>query len=250
MDSRMQSEAGARLNRGGTGGPRADDALSRLTRIPCHRLIDAPSPVQEMVRLRATLGGGPRLFVKRDDAIPFGFGGNKVRKAERMIAEALRTGADTLVTVGGVQSNHARVTTAVAAKLGIGCVVIANGVPPARRTANALLVELLGAEVVYIESREQRASAMSAVLERLRRAGKRPFAIPLGASTPLGALGFAAAVGELLQQLAPPAAIIHASSSGGTQAGLLLGCALHGLRTHVIGISADDEPHEIGRAHV
>ena len=169
--------------------------------------------------------------MKRDDAIPFGFGGNKVRKLQLVAADALAAGADTLVTLGGVQSNHARATAAVAAKLGLRCLILANGRRQRRRTANALLDHLLGAEVEYIASREQRAPALHTAIERLRNAGRKPFAIPLGASTPLGALGFVRAIGELLQQTPPPSVIIHAASSGGTQAGLVAGCAL-GLILH------------------
>jgi 1-aminocyclopropane-1-carboxylate deaminase/D-cysteine desulfhydrase-like pyridoxal-dependent ACC family enzyme len=198
-----------------------------------------------MARLREALGGGPRLLVKRDDAIPFGFGGNKIRKLELVAAEALAAGAETLVTIGGVQSNHARATAAVAAKLGLRCLIIANGRRPRRRTANALLDQLLGADVEYVTSREERLPALHAAVARLQRTGHRPFAIPLGASTPLGALGFVRAVGELLQQTPAPSAIVHATSSGGTQAGLVAGCALHGLATQVIGVSADDPAPDI-----
>src|ERR1051325_6919827 len=102
-------------------------------------LLSGPTPVQEMSRLRAMLGGGPRLLAKRDDAIPFGFGGNKIRKLEYVIAQAIAANADTIVTVGGLQSNHARATAAVAAKLGLGCVLILNGVPPLRLTGNTML---------------------------------------------------------------------------------------------------------------
>jgi 1-aminocyclopropane-1-carboxylate deaminase/D-cysteine desulfhydrase-like pyridoxal-dependent ACC family enzyme len=227
-----------------TRGPDAN-ALRRLADIPTAHLLRAPTPLEEMPRLGDALGGGPRLFVKRDDAIPFGFGGNKVRKLELFVVDARAAGADTLVTLGGVQSNHARATAAIAAKFGMRCVIIANGKPPERPTANALLDRLLGADVEYIESREQRAPALAAALERLKGEGRSPFAIPLGASTPLGALGFVRAIGELLEQMDPPTVIIHASSSGGTQAGLVAGCALHGLATRVIGVSADDPSAEI-----
>jgi L-cysteate sulfo-lyase len=191
-----------------------------------------------MPRLRAALGGGPRLLVKRDDAIPVGFGGNKIRKLALVVAVA--AGADTLVTVGGVQSNHMRATAALCARLGLHCHLIANGTAPAHPTGNALLDALLGAEVEYIPSRAERTAAITAAVDRLRRAGRTPYAIPLGASTPLGALGFVRAIDEMLAQGPPPDVIIHASSSGGTQAGLVAGCALHNLPTRVIGVSADD----------
>jgi len=210
------------------------------TSAPRVALLSGPTPVQEMSRLRTLLGGGPRLLAKRDDAIPFGFGGNKIRKLEYAIAQAIEEDADTVVTLGGVQSNHARATAAVAAKLGLGCVLILNGVPPLRATGNTLLDQLLGAEIEYIATRDERGAACERVMARLREEGRRPFFIPLGASTSVGALGFVAAVAELVEQEMVPDVIIHATSSGGTQAGLLAGCALNNLKTHVIGVSADD----------
>jgi L-cysteate sulfo-lyase len=211
-----------------------------LSRFPTLALLSGPTPVEPMPRLRDALGGGPQLFIKRDDAIAFGFGGNKVRKLALVAARAQADGADTLLTAGGVQSNHARVTAATAAKLGMRVVLVANGAPPDRPTANALLDRLLGAEMVYVASREQRAPAMAALAAQLRADGRRPFPIPIGASTPLGALGYALAIAELVDQMPPPAVIVHASSSGGTQAGLVAGCRLLGLPTRVIGVSADE----------
>jgi D-cysteine desulfhydrase len=193
-----------------------------------------------MSRLRAELGARPNLLVKRDDAISFGFGGNKVRKLEYVLAQAKAYDADTVVTVGGLQSNHARATAAAAAKLGLRCVLIINGAKPERPTANALLDRLLGAEIEYIPSRNERADASERVLTRLRDAGCRPFFLPLGASTPTGAFGFVTAIGELVGQGVVPDVIVHACSSGGTQAGLVAGVALYGINTRVIGVSADD----------
>ena len=226
--------------------PSAVEALVAIDALPSVRLFGAPTPVDELARLREALGGAkrvPRLLAKRDDAIPFGFGGNKVRKLQLVAADARARGADTLITVGGVQSNHMRATAAAAARLGMRCVLVANGAPPDTPRANALLDALLGAELHYVESREERAPTMRAVADRLRAEGARPYEVPLGASTPLGAAAFAQAVGELLVQRSgepAPDVIIHASSSGGTQAGLAVGCALHGMPTRVVGISADD----------
>lgn len=204
-------------------------------------LFPLPSPVEELQRLRRVLGGGPRLLVKRDDALPFAFGGNKVRKMQLVAAHALEAGADTLITSGGVQSNHARVTAAVAARLGLRCILVVNGSPPERATGNALLDRLLGAEVRYVADRLERAPAMAAAADELRQAGRQPYVIPIGASTPLGACGFVSAATELRAQLeTPPDAIIHSSSSGGTQAGLVAGCAMAMPATRVIGISADE----------
>ena len=220
-------------------------ALERLAAIPALDLWTPPSPVHDLSRLGAALGGGPRLLVKRDDAIPFGFGGNKVRKVSIVAAAAITDGADTLLSVGGVQSNSARVVAAVAARMGLKCVLVLNGTRPDRLTANALLDGLLGAEVQYVVSRADRAPAMARIAEDLRQQGRRPYEIPLGASTPLGALGFVRAIGELVQQGVVPDVIVHSTSSGGTQAGLVAGCTLHGLPTRVLGISADDPAESI-----
>jgi 1-aminocyclopropane-1-carboxylate deaminase/D-cysteine desulfhydrase-like pyridoxal-dependent ACC family enzyme len=215
-------------------------ALERLHAIPRLAPAWSPPPIDALTRLTAALGGGASLFVKRDDAIPIGFGGNKIRKLQVVGAQALEAGADTLITTGGVQSNHARATAAIAARLGLGCVLVANGTPPERPTANALLDRLLGAEVRYVASRQERAPAMETAAAELRANGRKPFVIPLGASTAHGAAAYALAVGELLEQMAAPDTIVLATSSGGTQAGLIAGCTLHGLATRIIGISADD----------
>ena len=220
-------------------------ALERAQGIPTVPLGALPSPVEALTRLRAALGGGPRLIAKRDDAIPFGFGGNKMRKLAIVAAKAVADGADSLITIGGIQSNHARATAAAAAKLGLDCYLVANGARPDRLTGNALLNGLLGAHVEYVASRTDRIPAMERRAEALRAEGRRPVAIPLGASTPLGAIGFVRAVGELLEQGVRPDVIVHATSSGGTQAGLIAGCALHGLETRVIGVSADDPAADV-----
>ncbi|HEY3382931.1 MAG TPA: D-cysteine desulfhydrase family protein [Vicinamibacterales bacterium] len=216
-------------------------ALEALGSIPRLALAHYPTPIEELSRLRDAIGGGPNLLIKRDDALSFGFGGNKVRKLEMVVARAQADGADTLITTGGVQSNHARVTAAAAARLGMRCVIVANGTPPERLSGNALLDALFGAEIQYVASRAERAPTMAATAERLRLEGHRPVVIPLGASTPLGALGFVKAIGELVSQMpSPPDYIFHSTSSGGTQAGLVAGCALHAVATRVIGISADE----------
>ena len=214
--------------------------IGALASLPSVPLAPDATPVEEMHRLRATIGGGPRLLVKRDDAIAFAFGGNKVRKMRLVAADALRCGADTLITCGGVQSNHARVTASAAARLGLGCVLVANGAAPERPTANALLDQLVGARMRYVRSRDERAPEMDRAAEEIRAAGGRPYVIPIGASTPLGAAAFALAVDELLSQIDPPDVIVHSTSSGGTQAGLIAGCMLAGIETRVIGISADE----------
>jgi D-cysteine desulfhydrase len=215
-----------------------------LAAFPTLSLIAVPSLVEPMPRLSAALGG-PRLLIKRDDAIAFGFGGNKIRKLAFVGAHARDQGADTLITAGGVQSNHARATAAVAATLGMRAVLVANGAPPPQPTGNALLDALLGAELVYVGAREERGPKMAELAATLRRAGRHPYVIPIGASIPLGALGFVQALAELVEQIDPPDFIFHATSSGGTQAGLIAGCRLLDLPTRVIGISADDSAESL-----
>ncbi len=223
-----------------------ETARDRLLTLPAVRLGALPTPIDEALRLRDAIGMGARLLIKRDDALPFGFGGNKVRKLTLVAAEARELGCDTLITCGGVQSNHCRATAATAAKLGMACHIVANGEPPSRLTGNALLDHLLGAQVTYVAGRQDRNPAMQELARRLEGEGRRPYIIPLGASTPLGALGLALGIGELVHQGTVPDVIVHATSSGGTQAGLVAGCALFGLQTRVIGISADDPVVEIG----
>jgi 1-aminocyclopropane-1-carboxylate deaminase/D-cysteine desulfhydrase-like pyridoxal-dependent ACC family enzyme len=213
------------------------DALALPVSLP---LADDPSPCEELPHLRRVLRCPARVLVKRDDSIAFAFGGNKVRKLRFVAAQAKASGADTLITTGSVESNHARVTAAVAAKLGMKCILVVNGVRPVHPTGNALLDRLLGAEMRYVVGREDRPVEMRRAADDTRARGGVPFVIPLGASTPLGAVAFVAAIEELGRQIDPPDVIIHASSSGGTQAGLIAGCALAGWPTRVIGISADE----------
>ncbi len=221
---------------------------SALASLPTVPLLQGPTPIERMPRLSAVLGGGPTLLVKRDDAIPFAFGGNKVRKLALVAGKAKADGADTLITAGGVQSNHARATAAAAARLGMRAVLVVNGEPQPRPTANALLDRLLGAEIVYVQERDQRMPKIAELAAKCRADGRRPFPIPIGASTPLGALAFALAVAELVDQMPAPDVIVHATSSGGTQAGLVAGCRLLGLHTRVLGISADDSSSSLQAA--
>ena len=215
-------------------------ALERLHAIPRLPLSWSPPPVEELTRLGRALGDVAALVVKRDDAIPIGFGGNKIRKLQIVAAQALAGGFDTLITTGGIQSNHARATASIAARFGFGCVLVANGTPQERPTANALLDRLLGADIRYVATRAARAPAMEQAAEELQARGRRPFIIPLGASTAHGAAAYALAIAELLTQMPAPDTIVVATSSGGTQAGVIAGCALHGLTTRIIGVSADD----------
>lgn len=221
-------------------------ALAAMMSMPAVELVSSPTPVEEMKRLAAALGpASPRLFVKRDDLLSFGCGGNKVRKIQTVVAEARAQGADALVTCGGVQSNHARVTAAAGAALGMKVVLVVNGTEQANPTANARLDRLFGAEIRHVSSRDERAPAMEQASADFRAAGHRPFVVPLGASTATGALGFARGVAELSASGIKPDVIVHSSSSGGTQAGLIAGCALLGLRARVMGVSADESSESL-----
>lgn len=216
-------------------------ALATLRALPLEVLAPHTTPIDRLRRLETALGPqAPALFMKRDDLLSFGMGGNKVRKLQAVLKQARAAGADTLITCGGVQSNHCRVTAAAGAALGLPVILVVNGTAQEVPTGNARLDRLFGAEVRYVPSRDLRQPTMDAVAEDLRARGRRPFVIPLGASTPTGAAGFARGIEELLTAGLQPTAIVHSTSSGGTQAGMIAGTALLGLTTRVVGISADD----------
>lgn len=214
-----------------------------LSLLPRLDLAGGPSRIERWSRFETGLGASD-IFIsaKRDDATPFGFGGNKIRKLELVAAHAVAVSADTFITCGGVQSNHCRATAATAAKLGVECHLVLSGERPATLVANTRLDELLGATLHFVSSRSDRAPRMEELGTQLRAQGKKPFIVPLGASTPLGAAAFALGFLEMLEQGVTPSAIVVASSSGGTQAGLVAGLALSGLQGHIpiIGISADE----------
>ncbi len=195
---------------------------------PRARLATLPTPLEEGPRLP----DGARLLVKRDDLTGLGMGGNKARKLEFLCGAARAEDADVLVTVGAEQSNHARMTAAAGAVLGLETHLVLGGDPAAPATGNKLLAELFGATVHQPGSDDWQ--ALSAELERvtarLRDAGRRPYAFPMGGSTATGALGFLLAWAELMEQCdalgVRPTAIVHASSTGGTHGGLLAGRAV------------------------
>ncbi len=207
--------------------------------IPRLRFAHLPTPVEELPRLARTLNLA-RLLVKRDDQTGLAFGGNKTRKLEFLLAEAQAQGADTLITAGAVQSNHCRQTAAAAAKFGLDCILVLTGEPPERASANLLLDTLLGARLVWAGGREHRERVLAETFEQARAEGKRPYLVPYGGSNAVGALGYAFAIEEFLQQGIEADWIVFASSSGGTQAGLTLGARLFGYRGRLLGISVDE----------
>jgi len=215
--------------------------------LPRLRFAHLPTPIEPLPRLSAHLGG-PRLLVKRDDQTGLAFGGNKTRKLEFLLAEAQANGARTLITTGARQSNHCRQTAAAAARQGFDCILVLVGHPPGRVSGNLLLDHLLGAELVwtYADGRDQ---VLQRTFERAWEEGRRPFLIPYGGSSPTGAAAYVFAMQELLEQDVHPDWIVFPSSSGGTQAGLVLGARLFNYRGRILGISVD-EPAEVLAARV
>lgn len=202
-----------------------------------------PTPVHELPRLGKALGG-PQIFVKRDDLSGLAFGGNKTRKLELLCAEAMAQGAEMLITAGAIQSNHCRQTAAAAAKLGLKCKLVLIGDEPEHRSGNLLLDELLGAEV-YWTSKTQRDQTLQTVAQEALTAGANPYAIPYGGSNPLGAAAYAYALEELLAQGVQPDWIVFATSSGGTQAGLVAGAQVLGYSGRILGISVDESKTDL-----
>lgn len=219
-------------------------SLSDFPRVP---LAFLPTPLERLERFGAGLG--IELWIKHDDYTGFGAGGNKVRKLEFLMAEAMGAGADVLITTGGHQSNHARVVAAVACRFGMTPVLVLKGDPPASWQGNLLLDRLFGAEfdfvppADYLRVIDERLEAQAA---RARARGRNPWIIPLGGATPLGALGYVAATQELAMQarvldIEQPDVIVTAVGSGGTMAGLELGVRRWWPGTRVLGVSVSRE---------
>jgi len=221
----------------------------QLGKFPRVRLASLPTPLEEMPRLTEILGG-PRLLIKRDDLTGLALGGNKARKLEFLLGEARASGADVVVTTGALQSNHARITAAAARKLGMRAVLVLSGEEPAEYQGNLLLDIIFGAEVRVIQSEEEYVllATMEDVARELSREGHRPYLIPTGGSTALGVCAYIEAAMELLLQAngmgVAVDAIVHATSSGGTQAGLFVGMKLAQARVQLVGISAGP-PREV-----
>lgn len=202
----------------------------------------APTPIDHMEQLSRHLGG-PEIHMKRDDYTGFALGGNKIRKLEFLLADALSRGADTLVTIGGVQSNHCRQTAAVAAKFGLQChLVLTEGAlntPEFCNNGNIILDKLSGAKLHMVGVVADKQAALMSVCEEVAKNGGRPYAIPLGGSSALGSLGYVAAVEEIRQQvnISDYSAIVVTTGSAGTHAGIAAGLAIIGQPTTLIGVS-------------
>lgn len=215
----------------------------RLDEIQRVSLVNEPTPLHLLPRLSAALGG-VQVWCKRDDMTRLALGGNKLRKLEFLLREAVDQGADTVITTGAAQSNHARLTAAAASSLGLRSVLVLRAPVVGQGQGNLLLDDLVGAEV-RIRSWQDWDEAnvlLEEVAAEVREAGHRPYVVPMGGTNALGVLGYVLAARELAQQVtnAPPTAVICATSSGGTQAGLALGKQLYDLPFEIVGISVNE----------
>jgi len=215
--------------------------IESLARFP---LAQLPTPIEELKSLSRELDG-PELLIKRDDQTGLALGGNKTRKLEFLVGQALEQGADTLITAGAAQSNHCRQTAAAAARAGLRCELLLNGTKPDLPNGNVLLDDLLGARLHWIESSE-RMARLRDLPDELRKAGCAPYVIPVGGSNGVGATGYVLAMIELVEQLNKINRrvdhVVFASSSGGTQAGMVLGAKVTGFsgKLHGVRINKDD----------
>ena len=229
-----------------------------IGKYPRLELTPLPTPLVYMKNLSEYLGG-PRIFVKRDDIGSLAFGGNKTRKLEFIMAQAAKEGCDTVVTLGGVQSNWVRQTVAAAKALGMDAVAVLEGEKPEKIQGNLMLDMLMGAELIYnpgipqdVED-EEIASVFpitGPIAEELRAKGKKPFLAPLGGATPIGNLGYVNMIGETLAQAEDmgisPKHIFLGTGTGGTQAGAALGLRLakSDIKLHGISVSFHTRPKE------
>jgi D-cysteine desulfhydrase family pyridoxal phosphate-dependent enzyme len=207
--------------------------ISRLT------FAHLPTPIDALPRLSEALGG-PRLLIKRDDQTGLAFGGNKTRKLEFLVAEARDHGAKTLISGGALQSNHCRQTAAAAARFGFKCILVLTGDESEQPSANLFLDKLFGAEIVHVAERKDRDRILQETFDRAAKEGMKPYLVPYGGSNPTGALGYAFAMKELMEQDLHADWIVFATSSGGTHAGLLLGQRAFGYKGKLLGISVDE----------
>ncbi len=218
-------------------------SLQNLTRFPRLELIGAPTPLEYLPRLSDHLGR--EIFIKRDDTTPLAMGGNKLRKLEFLAADALREGADTLITAGAIQSNHVRQTAAVAAKLGLHCVALLENPIGTRAenylsNGNRLLQDLFNTQVEMCDALTDPAAQLDELATRIEAQGYRPYVIPVGGSNALGALGYVESALEIAQQCEDAveiSSVVVASGSAGTHAGLAVGLEQLMPQAELIGVT-------------
>lgn len=219
-----------------------------MTNIPRLNFAHLPTPIEELPNLSKALNG-PRLLVKRDDQTGLAFGGNKTRKLEFLVAEAREQGAKTLISAGAIQSNHCRQTVAAAARFGFDCTLVLTGERPKQASANFLLDQLFGAEIITVADRKDRDRILRETFDKAAAAGRKPYLVPYGGSSPTGAMGYTFAMEEFMQQNVHADWIVFGTSSGGTHAGFVLGQRVFAFKGRVLGISID-EPEEKLKTHV
>ena len=226
----------------------------KLTNFPRIQITHSPTPLEFMPRLTEALGG-PNIYIKRDDCTGLGSGGNKTRKLEFLMADAERLGADTIITQGATQSNHARQTVAIAVKMGMKCEILledrtGSKVENYKKSGNVFLDHLYGARVQEVPGGTDMNAAMASLADEFRSKGQKPYVIPGGGSNPIGALGYVTCAMELINQFNTRDlrvdCVVHATGSAGTQAGLVVG--LEGARSQIpvlgIGVRAAKEAQE------
>lgn len=221
--------------------------LDHFTRLP---LLAAPTPLEHLPRLSHHIGRN--IYIKRDDLTGLAFGGNKLRKLEFLAADALRQGADTLITAGAIQSNHVRQTAAVAAKLGLHCVAllenpIASHADNYLNNGNRLLLDLFNVQVEMCQALAAPEQQLDQLAERIAAQGYRPYVIPVGGSSAIGALGYLVCADEIMQQteqIDPFAAVVVACGSAGTYAGLLAGLELWQPQCPLIGVTVSRQTQQ------
>ena len=216
----------------------------RLATLPRYPLATLPTPLHRARNLETALGPRcPRIYLKRDDLTGLAFGGNKARKLEYLLADALANEATMLVTEGAVQSNHARITAAAAAIAGLRSALVLDARQGADVAGNLLLDHLLGAEVRIVPDKAARTALMASIGDELRVAGEHPYVIPTGGSVPIGAAGYVTMVAELLAQLMScgeaPSRLYFPTGSMGTQAGLVVGARAFSAPFVVYGVAVE-----------
>lgn len=226
--------------------------IEQLQEWPRGEFVREPTPLLQAHNLAGLLGRQPsNVLVKMDSETSFGLGGNKARKLEFELAPSRLIGKTCIITCGGVQSNHARLTAAAAARLGLRCILVLNSDTPAPLTGNSYLHKIFGAEIRLVKNREERNPEMTRAAEEVQASGGEALVIPLGASTPLGTLGYVRAAAEIMSQwrvlpVTEKTWIFVSASSCGTYAGLALGFALLGCTdVRLVGVSPDINTEEI-----
>ena len=214
--------------------------LPLFERFARKRLFDCPTPIQRLNRLERELETNVRLYVKRDDLMGLGGGGNKLRKLEFLLGDAISQGCDTFITVGGLQSNHARLSAAAAAHIGMACELVLTQVVPRsdeayRRNGNILLDEIFGAKIHLLSGAENALDFATDRVKVLKNEGRRPYLVGSGGSSPVGCVGYSSCAVELMEQEREVEGgftqIIVPNGSSGTHAGLAAGFASVGMNS-------------------